>query len=116
LMVYFALQKLFSFVWSHLLLILTKIEGMANQWLAQLDTHAMRESPPLTLLMILCCTCRQEHNCHLRGFTQQLMESDAESQRQTLVRKNSGNLVEGGEKNWRSQRGQGYYKKTYRNN
>jgi hypothetical protein len=30
-----------------------------NGWI-QLETHDMRGSPPLTLLMILCYTCRQE--------------------------------------------------------
>lgn len=33
---------------------------IANQLLAQLKSCAMRESSPLTLLVILCYTCRQE--------------------------------------------------------
>ena len=37
-----------------------EIESLDNQWLAQLETHPMGESQLLTLLMILCCTCRQE--------------------------------------------------------
>ena len=35
-------------------------EEMANQRLAQLETHAMRESSPLRLLMLFCYSCRQE--------------------------------------------------------
>jgi hypothetical protein len=31
---------------------------MASQRLVQLDTHAMRRSLPLTLLMVICHTCR----------------------------------------------------------
>jgi hypothetical protein len=35
-----------------------EIEKIANQYLVQLEDHAMRKSPPLTLLMIFCYTCR----------------------------------------------------------
>ena len=37
-----------------------EFEAMARQWLAQYETHAMRESSLLTLLMLFFCTCRQE--------------------------------------------------------
>lgn len=37
-----------------------EIEGMVNQWLAQLKTNAMRESPPLTLLVIFCSTSSKD--------------------------------------------------------
>ena len=32
-----------------------EIEGMANPWQAQQETHFMRESPPVIQLMILLC-------------------------------------------------------------
>jgi hypothetical protein len=38
----------------------------------------MRENPPLTLLMIVCYTC------HQRGFTQQLIETDAKTHSKTV--------------------------------
>jgi hypothetical protein len=37
-----------------------EIERMDNQCLAQLELHVTRGSPLLTLLRILCYTCRQE--------------------------------------------------------
>ena len=37
-----------------------KIEGMANQCLAQLETHPKGKNQFLTLLMIVCYACRQE--------------------------------------------------------
>ena len=36
------------------------IEGMYNQWLAQLETHLMGEIQLLILLMIHCYACKQE--------------------------------------------------------
>jgi hypothetical protein len=42
-----------------------EIEEIHNQCLAQLEPQAMRESLPLTLLMILCYTCR-----HASSITQ----------------------------------------------
>ena len=38
----------------------TEIESMANQGLVQRETHDMRVSPPLTLLMLFCYMCRQK--------------------------------------------------------
>ena len=38
------------------------IRGMANQQLAQLETHPMGKKQSLILLMILCYACRQEYN------------------------------------------------------
>jgi hypothetical protein len=35
-------------------------EGLANQWLAQIETHPMGKNQFLTLLMKLCYACRQE--------------------------------------------------------
>lgn len=55
----------------------------------QAEIHAMRGSLSLTLLMIFCRTWRQEPsecNCHQKGFTQQLMETDVETHSQTLGR------------------------------
>jgi hypothetical protein len=37
-------------------------DRMANQQLAQPETHSMGKHQSLTLLMILCYTCRQESN------------------------------------------------------
>jgi hypothetical protein len=34
---------------------------MGRNWLAQLETQAIRERPNLTLLMTLCYTYQQEH-------------------------------------------------------
>jgi hypothetical protein len=45
----------------------------ANQEQAQLKTHPMGKHQSLTLLMILLCL----HNCPLRGYTLQLIETDA---------------------------------------
>jgi hypothetical protein len=36
-----------------------KLREQVNLLLAQLETYAMRESPPLTLLMVFCYTSRQ---------------------------------------------------------
>lgn len=63
----------------------TEFEEKANWCLAQFETHAMRGSPAPTLLMIFCYTCSQ-HTGHQRGFIQQLMETEAESQSQTVSR------------------------------
>ena len=38
----------------------TETDGMANQWLAQLEIHSMGRHQSLTLLMILCYACKQE--------------------------------------------------------
>jgi hypothetical protein len=35
-------------------------ENMANQWLAQTETHPMGKNQSLTVLMILCYAYRQE--------------------------------------------------------
>ena len=37
-----------------------EFEGRANQRLAQLENHAIKVSPFLTLLMTFCYICRQE--------------------------------------------------------
>jgi hypothetical protein len=50
--------------------------------MAQFETHAMRESPALTLIMTFFYTCC--HNCPLRGLTQQLMDTYTETHRQTF--------------------------------
>ena len=50
------------------------------------ESHAMSGRAPLTLLMLFCYTSRQEPNCHQRGFTQQLMKTDADRHRQTVGR------------------------------
>ena len=47
---------------------------MANQCLAQLETHSMGEIQPMALLMILCYACRQEPSI-TAFFTQQLTET-----------------------------------------
>jgi hypothetical protein len=41
-----------------------EIKGMANQWLAH-ETHFLKESPPLTLLVIFDYTCRQAYNVNV---------------------------------------------------
>jgi len=43
-------------------------KGMASQWLLQLKAHPMRESQLLTLLIILCCACRQEPSINVDDF------------------------------------------------
>lgn len=61
--------------------------GVANRRLVCLKIHAIRGSPRLTLVMILCYTCRKEPSITIiRGFPQQLMKTDAESQSQMLGR------------------------------
>jgi hypothetical protein len=35
-------------------------EGVAIQWLPQIETHNMNKNQSLTLLMIPCYACRQE--------------------------------------------------------
>lgn len=114
--------------------------GVANQRLAQLETHAMRKPTPDTswralaqrldrpeayditkhnwkqrsvirFLRIFCNPHRlASSNCHQKGFTWQLSETDAETRSQTL-----GNPQKRGETDRRSQRGQGPYKKTSQN-
>ena len=37
-----------------------EFEGRPNQWLVELEIHAMQRRSPLTLLIILCYACRQE--------------------------------------------------------
>jgi hypothetical protein len=69
-----------------------KTEGMANEWLAQLETHPMgknqslRQEPiPDTINdTLLCLQIGDQHNCPLRGSTQQLTETDADIHGQTL--------------------------------
>jgi hypothetical protein len=39
-----------------------KMEGIANQQLAQIETHPMGKKQSLTLLMILCYACRHDPN------------------------------------------------------
>lgn len=59
-----------------------EIEGMTNQWLA----HAMRESPPLILLMIFRYTCRPEPSITViweafpRGWWKQMQRPIAKHQ------------------------------------
>ena len=62
-----------------------EIEWMADQWLAQPESHTKREIPPLTLLMMFCyyLQTRAQHNCHQRDLTYQLMNPDTETHSQT---------------------------------
>lgn len=56
-----------------------------NQWLTQLESHTMGEPIPHTVNdTLLCLQTGAKHNCHLRGFIQQRMETDADSHSQTL--------------------------------
>jgi hypothetical protein len=59
----------------------TETEGMANKWLVILKTRAMREpnSDTISDILLYLQTGGAEHNCHQRGFTQQLMETDTET-------------------------------------
>lgn len=57
----------------------TETKGTANQCLPQFETHPVRERADPWLLVMLCSAFRQEHNCLLRGFIQQRMETDAET-------------------------------------
>jgi len=52
-------------------------QDQADQCLTHLKIHPMGRHQSLTLLMMLCRTCRQEP-------TQQLTEADAHTHRQTL--------------------------------
>jgi hypothetical protein len=63
-----------------------EIQVVAKQRLFQVEIHPMGESQSMTLLMILCSTCRQElqHNFPLRGFVHQLVEMDAKAHSRTL--------------------------------
>ena len=88
------------------------IVEVANQWLVQLETHALRGSSSLTLVMILCYTTGRSPNHDQRGFTQQLIETDAETHGPTL----SGVkeiLWKRERKDSRSQSGQGQHNKNY---
>jgi hypothetical protein len=38
----------------------TETEGMANEWLAQIEAHSMGKIQSLTLWMVFCYACRQE--------------------------------------------------------
>ena len=62
-----------------------EIEEIVYQWLAQLKTHAVREPTSDTINDILFyLQTGTKHNCPLRGFTEQLMETDEETYSQTL--------------------------------
>jgi hypothetical protein len=67
--------------------------------------------------MICSYTCRQEPStyCPLKGFTRQLLGTDAETHSQTLVGAR-GIFCKKEIKDWRSQRDQIYHKKIYRMN
>jgi hypothetical protein len=62
-----------------------EIEGMPIQWLTQLEIHSTGVSPDTInensdVLVVMSLA----HLCILRGFIHQLMETDAETQAQTL--------------------------------
>jgi hypothetical protein len=62
-----------------------KIEGMANQCLAQLETHPKGKNQFLTLLMIVCYACRQEPSITvLWEASPSLIETYAEAHSQSL--------------------------------
>jgi hypothetical protein len=54
-------------------------EGMANQWLAQIETYPMGKNPNIIDDTLLCSQSGTQHNCPLRGSTQWTMEKDAET-------------------------------------
>lgn len=50
----------------------SEIEGLANQWLAQLETHGMREPTTDTINdILLILQTEAYHHYYLSGFTQQ---------------------------------------------
>jgi len=67
-------------------------EGMSKQWLVHLEIHTVRESPPLTLLVIFCCTWRQEHSITL------IWDGKRCKDPQLNIRQSLGDIVEEGEK------------------
>ena len=70
---------------------------MVNLYQAQLQTHATRGDILDTIDSILQYSQKvltdAQYNCYQRGFTQQLMETDAETHSQTL---GTGNSAEEG--------------------
>jgi hypothetical protein len=64
----------------------------------QFETHAMRGSPPLTLLIMFGYTCRREPSITQRGFTQQIIETCRDPQPNILMFGAWGILRKRGEK------------------
>lgn len=93
-------------------------------WIANNDLFSLEEDSfifistllhfPLVNINLLTAILadRSLYNSHLSGFTHQLRTTDAETNSQTLGVA-WGILWKRGWKDWKSQRGRGYHKKTY---
>lgn len=64
----------------------TESEVMDKQWLARLESHAIRDIPPKTQNILLHLETWGLYSSDLNGFTRLLMKIDAEIHRQTLGR------------------------------
>ena len=96
----------------------TRREWMVHQWLGQLETHGTGESQSLTLLIILCCDCRQEPRI---TASWEASSSSMWKQMQKPIAKHQAELGESCEKigdriEWAQREGQGHHKRTYRVN
>jgi hypothetical protein len=87
-------------------------EGKVIQWLAQLGIPLIGGYQPLTLLLVLCCACRQEPSrLSSERLCQPLTETDADPCSQSLVW-DWGSLWKSYVKDWRSWRGRQPHRKT----